>query len=237
MDEFGDQTPVWVILLAAGSGNRFGAAKQFAELAGRQVVDWSLSVASAVADGVVLVLPPIGTSSASHEDGVPPARNPLAVTYEKDGVVVVDGGDTRSASVRAGLCAVPMSAGVVVVHDAARPLASPDLFRRVIGAVIDQSHPIDGVVPALPLTDTVKRVIGDRVLTTVDRGDLVGVQTPQAFRAGILRAAHAGDPEATDDAALLEALGATVRTVPGEPTNFKITDPTDLVVAGALVGL
>jgi 2-C-methyl-D-erythritol 4-phosphate cytidylyltransferase len=135
--------------------------------------------------------------------------------------------------VRAGLAAVPSDADVIVVHDAARPLATADLFAAVIDAVREGA---DAAVPAVVVTDTVKRVDGDRVLDTPPRETLVAVQTPQAFRAAALRAAHADGGDATDDAALVEAAGGTVLTVPGDPRNLKVTTTTDLTVAAALLG-
>ena len=145
---------------------------------------------------------------------------------------VVAGGDTRSDSVRAGLDAVPETAGVVVVHDAARPLATSALFDAVIEAV---QRGADAAVPGLPLTDTVKRIDGTQVEETVDRAHLVTVQTPQAFRADVLRRVHSAGGHATDDAALVEASGGKVVVVPGEPRNIKITDQTDLLIAAALL--
>lgn len=215
---------VWCVVVAAGSGSRFGAPKQFEELDGRRVVDWSVDAALAATDGVVLV--------------VPPAR----VDEEADlahGVAVCAGGETRSASVRAGLAAVPAAAQVILVHDAARPLAPPSLFQRVIGAVRTRA---DGVIPAVPVTDTIKELAGDPVGgllgapvgRTLDRSRLFAVQTPQGFAAAALRAAHEGEPEATDDAALIEAAGGKTVFVPGEVTNLKITHPHDLVVASAV---
>lgn len=201
---------VWAIVLAAGEGNRFGDRKQFVDLAGRRVVDWSLASARASCDGTVLVLPP----------GI-----------EDDAGVA--GGATRSASVRAGLAAVPAGAGIVVVHDAARPLAPPAVWARVIDAVRAGA---DAAVPVLPVSDTVKRVAGTAVVETLDRRTLVAVQTPQAFRAEALRAAHTSLADATDDAALVEAMGGTVVTVAGDPRNLKLTRPEDLVVARALIG-
>ena len=141
---------------------------------------------------------------------------------------------TRSASVRAGLAAVPASADVICVHDAARPLASPDIYRRVIEAVLDGA---DAAIPAVAVTDTIKAidrpvdVASDgwgRVVETPDRSRLVAVQTPQAFRADRLRAAHASGSDATDDAALVEAAGGTVVVVRGDTNNRKITEPGDL---------
>ena len=123
---------------------------------------------------------------------------------------------------------------MIIVHDAARPLASDALFRAVIAAVATGGA--DAAVPGLPLSDTIKVVDGAQTVTaTLDRSALVAVQTPQAFSAELLRRAHAGGAEATDDAALLEALGATVRVVPGDPRNLKITTPADLGTAEHLV--
>ena len=195
-------------MVAAGSGSRFGGAKQFAELEGRRVVDWALVASRTVADGVVLVVP------ADHEEDEASVAD-----------AVVAGGATRSASVRAGLAAVPPDADVVIVHDAARPFAAPALFEAVIAAVRDGA---DGAVPGVPLADTVKRVVGSQVIATLDRDELVAVQTPQAFTAAALRRAHAGAVEATDDAALVEAAGGRVVVVPGDPANTKLTLRTDL---------
>ena len=196
---------VWAIVVAAGSGERFGRAKQYEPLEGRRVLDHAVEACRTAVDGIVLVVLPERAGDAE------PAVD-----------AVVAGGATRSASVRAGLAAVPEDAEIVVVHDAARPWASPALFRAVIAAVRD------GAVPGLPLADTVKRVDGDRVLETLDRGDLVAVQTPQAFRADVLRKAHVSGADATDDAALVEQAGGTVVVVPGEPGNCKITHRDDL---------
>jgi 2-C-methyl-D-erythritol 4-phosphate cytidylyltransferase len=205
---------VWGIVVAAGRGDRFGTPKQFVELAGARLVDRAVVVASAVCDGVVVVLP----DGASWEG--PPVST------------VVTGGATRSASVRAGLESVPGDAEVVVVHDAARPLASAGLFEAVVAAVRAGA---DGAVPGVPVADTLKRVdASGRVVTTLDRDELVAVQTPQAFRAVVLRAAHELAADATDDAALLEAAGAVVVVVAGDPRNLKVTDPVDRALAEAL---
>ncbi len=211
---------VWVIVVAAGSGSRFGAPKQFAPLGGRPMVRWALEAARTVADGVVLVLPAGGAPDAGEHAGATDAAD-----------VVVAGGATRAASVRAGLAAVPASADVIVVHDGARPLASPALFRAVVDAVAEGA---DGAVPGLAVADTLKRVESGAVVATVERQGVVAVQTPQAFRADVLRRAHDGAPDATDDAALVESRGATVRVVPGEPRNMKVTTVADLEIAQAL---
>jgi 2-C-methyl-D-erythritol 4-phosphate cytidylyltransferase len=151
---------------------------------------------------------------------------------------VVEGGTTRTASVGRGLAAVPETADVIVVHDAARPLASAVLFHDVIAAVT--SGGAGGAIPGLPVSDTIKVVEtvdgAPRVSATLDRAALVAVQTPQAFAADLLRRAHATGTEATDDAALVEALGATVRVVPGDPRNLKITTPADLARVEQLLG-
>jgi 2-C-methyl-D-erythritol 4-phosphate cytidylyltransferase len=217
---------VWAIVVAGGSGRRFGGRKQFLPLAGQPVASWSVRAARTVADGVVLVVP-------DDEDGdtlpVPGSRGDSAY----GATVVVTGGATRADSVRAGLAVVPADAAVVVVHDAARPLAGPDLFAAVVDAV--RTGDVEGAVPAVHVADTLKRVQGDRVVATVDRDDLVAIQTPQAFAAGALRAAHAGGGDATDDAGLLEAAGRPVGTVPGDPRNLKLTRPEDLALAEALL--
>jgi 2-C-methyl-D-erythritol 4-phosphate cytidylyltransferase len=188
-------------------------------LGGRRVVDWAVRAAAAACEGVVLVLP---------EDQV--GRVPLDVQPD----IVVAGGATRSASVRAGLAEVPAGVDAVIVHDAARPMAHPGLFAAVLQALADGA---DGAVAAVPVADTLKRVEADgRITQTVDRSGLWAVQTPQAFRLDVLRAAHAGDPEATDDAGLVEAAGGRVVVVAGDRRNLKVTDPADLAILEALVG-
>jgi 2-C-methyl-D-erythritol 4-phosphate cytidylyltransferase len=203
---------VWCVVVAAGAGARFGGTKQYEQLGDRRVVDWAVadavSIASGGADGVVLVVPP------DRGDDPEPAV-----------ATVVVGGATRSASVRAGLAAVPDVADVVVVHDAARPFAGARLFEVVVQAV---ERGADAAIPGVPVPDTLKRVEGDEVRETVDRADLVAVQTPQAFRAEVLRRAHEAEPDATDDAALVEALDGRVVVVRGRVENFKITTVDDL---------
>ena len=202
---------VWTIVVGGGSGTRFGRLKQYALLDERRVIDVSRDVATACSHGVVVVVP---AADAVREGGVA-------------------GGATRSDSVRAGLDAVPPDVDVICVHDAARPLASVELYRRVIDAVVAGA---DAAIPAVAVTDTIKVVDRDvgsgdafgSVVATPDRARLVAVQTPQAFRAARLRHAHADGAEATDDAALVEAAGGTVVVVRGEVTNRKITEPDDL---------
>jgi len=204
----------WAIVVAAGGGSRFGAAKQFLRLGDASVLDRAVGAATEACDGVVVVLPTDAPWSA------PP------------GVRTTAGGATRSDSVRAGLAHIPNDAHVVVVHDAARPLASRRLFIAVIDVV---EHGADAAVPAVPLTDTVKRVLHDRVLETIARDGLVAVQTPQAFRVAVLRAAHTSEAIDTDDAALVERSGGRVVVVPGESRNLKITRSEDLELAQALL--
>jgi 2-C-methyl-D-erythritol 4-phosphate cytidylyltransferase len=211
---------VWTIVVAGGSGSRFGGEvpKQYRRLGEGRVLDLALAAARSVSDGVVLV---VGESYRDHPE-------PRA-----DAVVV--GGATRSASVRAGLAAVPDdgTVDVVLVHDGARPLASPALFGRVVAAVRAGA---DGAVPGVAVTDTVKRVDGDVVVETPPREALVAVQTPQGFRPGVLRAAYAGGGEGTDDAAVVEAVGGRVVVVAGEAANRKVTTPHDLATMSAALG-
>ena len=200
----------WGIVVAAGTGTRFGDRKQYQPLRGARVLDWALREAIARCDGVVLVVPP---------DQV--------ATPEPSVTTVVAGGETRSMSVRNGLAAVPDGADVIVVHDAARPVPMPEVWDRVLAAV---GAGADAAVPAVPVTDTLREVGGP----AVDRGRFVAVQTPQAFRADALRAAHSAGRDATDDATLVEASGGRVVLVDGDPNNVKITTPTDLAVAELL---
>ena len=204
--------PVWCIVVAGGSGRRFGGAKQWVELAGATVVERSVATAAAVCDGVVVVVP-AGDLDAADIEGA---------------TQVVAGGDSRSASVRAGLAAVPEEAAVVLVHDAARPLADRALFERVVDAVRGGA---DVAIPVVAVSDTIRHVDGG----VVDRDDLRAVQTPQGFAARALRSVHVGEPDATDDAGLVEAAGGSVALVDGQPSNLKLTDPHDLVVAEALL--
>jgi 2-C-methyl-D-erythritol 4-phosphate cytidylyltransferase len=200
----------WAIVVAGGRGERFGERKQYLRLGSQRVLDWALRAAAPHVDGVVLVVPPDAVGDLE----------PLAD-------VIVAGGDTRSASVRAGLAAVPGDADVIVVHDAARPVPVPDVWVRVLAAV---DAGADAAVPAVPVSDTLREVGG----STVDRARFVAVQTPQAFRGPALRAAHEGAPQGTDDASLVEATGGRVVVVEGDAINIKITTPHDLRVAELL---
>ena len=201
---------IWTIVVAAGSGTRFGSPKQFALINERRIVDWAVETSRISSDGVVVVLP---AEQAQRESGVA-------------------GGATRSASVRCGLAAVPQDATIICVHDAARPFASEYLFDEVIDAVCAGA---DGAVPGLPVVDTIKIIDAANVVkSTPDRNQLVAVQTPQAFRANALRRAHQNNPEGTDDSTLVETNGGKVVVVMGDPLNRKITTPEDLNWARAI---
>ncbi|MFL5865668.1 MAG: 2-C-methyl-D-erythritol 4-phosphate cytidylyltransferase [Thermoleophilaceae bacterium] len=209
------------IIAAGGSGERLGAEmpKAFVVLAGRPLLDWSLSVLRDVADRVVVAVPP-----GSPQSSVLGPRE------------IVDGGESRSASVRNAVLAAP-EASVYVVHDAARPLITPDLVRRCLDAL---GPGVDGAIAAAPMTDTVKEAAPDgRVMHTLDRTSLWRIQTPQVFRAGILREALDRDPAAlaaaTDDASLVEEIGGTVHVVEAPLQNMKVTSESDLRVAEALL--
>lgn len=196
------------ILVAAGRGDRFGGPKQAALLRGRPIWEWSRDALLHGGVGVVIVV-------GDLPGGVP-------------------GGMRRRDSVRAGLDALPPGASHVLVHDAARPLATPELVRRVIDRLL--SGGVDAVVPVVPVRDTLKRVGDGWVVATVERSGLAGAQTPQGFRLEVLRAAHqATDDDFGDDAALVERFGGSVATVEGEAANLKVTYPGDLALAEALL--
>ena len=205
------------IVPAGGSGERLGAdrPKAFVLLGGRPLLDWSQAALSAACDRVVVAVP------AGYEEG--PDR--------------VVGGPSRSASVRNALAAAP-EATIAVVHDAARPLVTPELVRRCLDAL---GPGVDGAIAAAPVTDTVKEVDQDsRVTRTLDRSRLWSIQTPQVFRAEVLRRALDVSAEqlaaATDDAMLVEAAGGSVFVVEAPPENIKVTDPLDLLLAEAMLG-
>jgi 2-C-methyl-D-erythritol 4-phosphate cytidylyltransferase len=204
------------IVPAGGSGERLGAGrpKAFVVCAGRPLLDWSVEVLAGVCERVVVAVPP------GLEEG--PDRVP--------------GGESRSASVRNALEAAP-EATVAVVHDAARPLVTRELVERCIAAL---EPGVDGAIAAAPMSDTVKETAPDgRVLRTLERAGLWAVQTPQVFRADILRRALSRDELAlasvTDDASLVEELGGTVRVVEAPPENIKVTRESDLRIAAALL--
>jgi 2-C-methyl-D-erythritol 4-phosphate cytidylyltransferase len=209
---------VWAVVAAAGSGERFGAdrPKAFVRLGERPLLAESLERldASDWIDAIVVAAPP------GWEEPVILLAEELACSKVHSAVT---GGATRAASVRAALAEVPEDAAVVLVHDAARPILPEEVVERVIAPL---SEGWDGVVPALPVPDTVKRVRGSEVVETIDRSDLVLAQTPQGFVAPVLREAAAG--EGSDCASLVEARGGRVTTVPGDPRLLKVTTRADL---------
>jgi 2-C-methyl-D-erythritol 4-phosphate cytidylyltransferase len=204
------------IVPAGGSGERLGAdrPKAFVVCAGRPLLEWSLEALGSVCHRVVVAAP------EGYDEG--PDR--------------VLGGDSRSASVRNALAAAP-EATIAVVHDAARPLVTRDLVERCVEAL---EPGIDGAIAAVPMTDTVKEAASDgRVVRTLDRSSLWSIQTPQVFRAEVLRRALQRDATAlaaaTDDAALVEDAGGVVRVVEAFPENIKVTRESDLRIAEALL--
>lgn len=214
---------VWAVLAAAGRGERLGSdrPKAFARLGGRPLLAESLErlEGSDWIDQIVIAAPP------DWEEPSILVAEEIAATKVSS---AVRGGDSRSESVRLALAEVPEDAAVVLVHDAARPLLPDEVIERVLAPL---SEGWEGVVPALRVSDTVKRVEGDRVLETLRRDDLVAVQTPQAFLADALRRAVAGDvSEATDCASLVEAGGGRVTWVEGDPRLLKVTDAADLAL-------
>jgi 2-C-methyl-D-erythritol 4-phosphate cytidylyltransferase len=219
------------IVLAAGAGRRLGAdgPKAFVTIGDRPL----LAVAAAAAAASPSVSSVIVTAPAGLEE-----RAAGCVEFLGKPVIVVTGGATRQASVRAALNALEEGVDIVAVHDAARPFAPPDLFTAVIDAVA--AGTAAGAIPVIPVADTVKRVHDDVIVGTLDREELALAQTPQAFRVDALLGAHdravASGLEMTDDAALLELAGGTVLAVPGDAQNFKITTFLDLARAEARIG-
>jgi 2-C-methyl-D-erythritol 4-phosphate cytidylyltransferase len=197
----------WGILVAAGRGDRFGGSKHDITLDGEPM--W-MHARRSLLDGSVAQIVVVGDVPGG-----------------------IEGGRRRQDSVANGLAQIPVSARYVLVHDAARPLASSDLVRRVIQRL--HQGDVAGVVPVIPLPDTVKEIDDDEVVRTVDRSQLAASQTPQGFVTEVLRRAHSSsETDVTDDAMAVEALGERVVTVPGEPGNLKITYPEDLQLAAVL---
>jgi 2-C-methyl-D-erythritol 4-phosphate cytidylyltransferase len=220
---------VWAVLAAAGRGERLGSdrPKAFARLGGRPLLAESLErlEESGWIDAIVIAAPP------DWEEPSILVAEEIAATKVSSAVT---GGESRAESVRLALDEVSADAAVVLVHDAARPLLSEAVIERVLTPL---SEGWDGVVPAVPLADTVKRVEGDRVLETLPRDDLVAVQTPQAFLADVLRRAVGGDlAAATDCASLVEAQGGRVKVVEGDPRLLKVTDADDLALVESWLG-
>ncbi len=214
----------WAIVLAAGGGTRFGGPKQFADLAGRPMLEHTVRSASTVCDDVVVVLP-----AGDMDRWTAPA-----------GVLVVSGGATRAQSVRAGLAVVPSLAAVIVVADAAHPLATPALYRMLVDTVLAGA---DAAIPGHHLSEVVKEITITETATTgtvVEAGRSLPrethrlIQMPHAFAAGWLRDAHASATEAVEDAEMVAAAGARVIVVDGEPANIHVTTPEELALANLM---
>ena len=211
------------VIAAAGSGERLGAGgpKAFVELGGRPMLEWSLEAFRAAGSitSIVVAAPPGHVHELGGHD-----------------LAVVSGGETRSESVSRAIEAVGTE--LVAVHDAARPLVTPELIDDIL-ATLAAEPAAAGVVAAAPVTDTIKRAgEGGEVEETLDRSALFAAQTPQAFRARPLRAALEGSTAlaaATDDAMLVERAGGRVLLHPTEAENLKVTTPFDLRVAELLL--
>jgi 2-C-methyl-D-erythritol 4-phosphate cytidylyltransferase len=217
---------VWAVLAAAGSGERLGAdrPKAFVRLGDEPLLAQSLARldASDWIDAIVVAAPP------GWEE-------PAILLAEELGCskvsTCVTGGATRAESVRRGVDEVPADAAVIIVHDAARPLLEDVVVERLLSAL---NEGWDGAVPALPLSDTVKRVDGNRVVETLPRDELRTIQTPQAFVADVLRGALTGS-DWTDCSAAVEAKGGRVCLVEGDARLLKVTDAEDLDRVAALL--
>jgi 2-C-methyl-D-erythritol 4-phosphate cytidylyltransferase len=211
---------VWAVLAAAGSGERLGAdrPKAFVRLGELPLLAESLRRLDDAewVDFIVVAAPP-----GWVEPTILLAEEIAAGKVS----ACVAGGATRTESVRIALGEVPEDAAVILVHDAARPIVPSDVFDRLLTPLAEGW---DGVVPGLPVTDTVKRVRGEEVVETIDRDDLVAAQTPQAFGAAVLRRAVASGSAGTDCAALVEAVGGRVTVVAGDRRLLKVTTPEDL---------
>lgn len=221
---------VWGVILAAGSGTRLadasgGVRKQYLEYKGAPLFWHSARTFSRVADikGIVFVFPEADAAQMEKQVRAFFKAEDLGIRW-----TVCAGGERRQDSVCNGLKELPRDCGGVLVHDSARPFVSARIITDLIDALNAGAR---GVIPAVPVTDTVKRVDGDTVTETLDRSELRGVQTPQAFETGLLVEAHerakAEGWDVTDDASMVERL-AEVKVIPGEQANVKITTPEDL---------
>lgn len=225
----GEAGATWALIVAAGAGERLGIdrPKAFATLGGRPLLAESMDRLDGCPwiDAIVVAAP------AGWEEPVILLAEELAASKV---VSAVTGGATRADSVRAALAEVPDDAAVVLVHDAARPLVDDAVVERVL---VPLGEGFDGVVPGVPVSDTVKRVDGRVVVETVERASLVAAQTPQAFLADSLRRAYAGDlGDVTDCASLVERAGGRVAVVEGDPRLLKVTTPADLALVESWLG-
>jgi 2-C-methyl-D-erythritol 4-phosphate cytidylyltransferase/2-C-methyl-D-erythritol 2,4-cyclodiphosphate synthase len=220
---------VGIIVVAAGSGTRLaaGAPKAFVGIDGRSILQHALDGVFSAAAAQVVIVAPRGREGDALSEALAAAGD------RRDLVSVVAGGDTRQASVAAGLAALWADVDIVLVHDAARALTPPEVFERVVAAIAGGAA---GAIPVLPVVDTLKRVAGDEIVAAVDRAELAAAQTPQGFRRDVLDAAYAAAvADFTDDAALVAEAGHAVAAVPGDPLAFKITNPADLERARHLI--
>ena len=217
------------LVVAGGSGSRLGRAtpKQYLQLAGRPLLAWTLEAFErcAAIQSMVLVVAPSWVEPVAA----------LLAPYRLDKLVrVCAGGQQRSDSVRAGLQALPAEAELVAIHDGARPLVSPELITRVVAAATDHG----AALPVVLVPDTVKRVHGQQVEATVDRGPLRLAQTPQTFSVELIRRAYSEldlATRVTDDAQVVELSGHPVRPVEGHSDNIKVTVARDLERAARLL--
>jgi 2-C-methyl-D-erythritol 4-phosphate cytidylyltransferase / 2-C-methyl-D-erythritol 2,4-cyclodiphosphate synthase len=221
---------VGVIVVAAGSGSRLGAdlPKAFVSLGDATILQRSLEQVFGMSEPaqVVVVVPKAQVALAQEQ-----LRRVAGAAVEYGSVVA--GGATRQSSVAAGLAALWPDVGVVLVHDAARPFTPTALFEAVVARVRASGQ---GVIPGLPIPDTLKRMDDDVALETVDRSVLSAIQTPQGFpRVELTEAYSVATEDYTDDAAVFAAVGHTVRVISGDALAFKITTPWDLRRAQALV--
>ena len=218
-----------VIVVAAGSGTRLaaGVPKAFAGIDEHTMLRHALARVLDAPQAQIVIVAPAGREGDALTDALAAAGD------RRELVSVVTGGDSRQASVAAGLDALWGDVEVVLVHDAARALTPPAVFERVIAAV-DAGHV--GAIPVLPVIDTIKRVEGALIVAAVDRSELSAAQTPQGFRRDVLDAAYAvAAQDFTDDAALVAAAGHPVAVVDGDALAFKITTPEDMDRARSLV--
>ncbi len=221
------------VIVAGGTGERFGReeGKQLAPLAGRPLLAWTVQAVAAVERVEVLVVACDPSRVEVYRDAVEQAVDPGKP------VLFVAGGDSRQQSVAAGLAWVAPEFEAVVVHDGARPLAEPSLFDAALDALFAGGH--DGVVVGHPSVDTLKCMNGGVIESTPERSRFWTVQTPQVFKAEVLRIAHNRAIRdgffGTDDAALVERAGGRVAVIEGPRDNIKVTVPEDLAVAEAIV--
>jgi 2-C-methyl-D-erythritol 4-phosphate cytidylyltransferase len=208
---------VTAVIAAAGSGERLGAGgpKAFVPLGGRPMIAWSLDACRACGSVAAIVV------------AVPPGH-----AHDLQEVVMVEGGATRAESVANALGAVDTE--LVAIHDAARPLLTPELLDDLVARLV-ASPDADAIIAAAPVTDTVKKVDGERIVQTLDRTELWGAQTPQVFRTEALRSALRSARTVTDEAMLIEAAGGKVLVHDPGVANLKVTTPTDLSVAELLL--